>query len=162
MGIRRPLRDFPPQTVDLPETHQEEDLAANDRHDSAEGTVFDPRLGRPRLKEGLVPSDTGIYLRVEQGKALGAVFTLSSGGVYVLGRRGADVVIEDEKVSRKHAEIGLYGPDAYVLRDLASTNGTFLNGRRISDKVKLAHWDLIRIGDTCLRFALIEGSVPVA
>ncbi len=58
-------------------------------------------------------------------------------------------------------EIGLYGPDAYVLRDLASTNGTYLHGRRVSEKRKLEHWDFIRVGDTKLRFTMVENSIPV-
>ena len=126
------------------------------------GTTLDPKLAPCRLKEGLVPADTGIFLRVEEGPQAGQVSTLSAGGVYVIGRAGADIVLEDEKVSRKHAEIGLYGPDAYVLRDLASTNGTYVNGRRVSEKTKLQHWDLITLGDTKLRFSMIEDSIPVS
>ena len=137
-------------------------MSPSDKPDFAEGTVFDPKLGRPRLKEGLVTPDTGIFVRIEVGPGRGRVFTLSSGGVYIIGRSGADIVLEDEKVSRKHAEIGLYGPGAYTVRDLASTNGTRLNGRKISEKAKLSHWDEIRIGDTLLRFAVIEGSISVA
>jgi len=79
----------------------------------------------------------------------------------VSGREGADIVVPDDKVSRKHAEIGLYGPGALVIRDLASTNGTQVNGRRVSEKANLNHWDLIRVGDTLLRFCVIEGSIPV-
>jgi len=136
-------------------------MADNSNSDFAVGTTIDPKLAPHRLKEGLVPTDTGIFLRVEEGSQAGQVFTLSAGGVYVIGRTGADIVLEDEKVSRKHAEIGLYGPDAYVLRDLASTNGTYVNGRRMSEKRKLQHWDLVRAGDTKLRFNLIEDSIPV-
>lgn len=124
-------------------------------------TVIDPGLAPHRLKEGLVPEDTGIFLRVEEGADHGKLFTMSPGGVYVIGRTGADLELSDDKASRKHAEIGLYGPGAYVLRDLASTNGTWLNGRRISEKAKLKNWDLIRIGDTILRFSLIEKSIPI-
>jgi pSer/pThr/pTyr-binding forkhead associated (FHA) protein len=80
----------------------------------------------------------------------------------MIGRDGADVALDDPKVSRKHAELGLYGPGAYVLRDLASTNGTWVNGRRISEKVMLRHWDLIRVGDTMLRFAEYDRSVPIS
>ncbi|HXV77300.1 MAG TPA: FHA domain-containing protein [Candidatus Polarisedimenticolaceae bacterium] len=127
----------------------------------SEGTVVDPRLAPRRLREGLVPEDTGIYLRVEEGAARGTVFTLSAGGVYVIGRDGADIAIPDEKVSRKHAEIGLYGPGAYVLRDLASTNGTLLNGKRVQEKARLSNWDVIRIGDTVIRFQMVEGSIPL-
>jgi pSer/pThr/pTyr-binding forkhead associated (FHA) protein len=125
-------------------------------------TVLDRRLAPRRLKEGLVPSDTGIYLRVEEGPAQHEAYILSAGGVYLIGREGADIVLDDEKVSRKHAEIGLYGPGAYVLRDLASTNGTLLNGRRVSEKAKLKHWDLIRVGDTHLRFAVIDEAVELS
>jgi pSer/pThr/pTyr-binding forkhead associated (FHA) protein len=128
----------------------------------AASTKLDSALARPRLKEGLISPATGIFLRIEEGPGSGRVYTLSSGGVYLIGRAGADIVLEDEKVSRKHAEIGLYGPGAFVLRDLASTNGTRLNGKRISEKSKLDHWDVIRVGDTSLRFAVIDDSIQVS
>jgi pSer/pThr/pTyr-binding forkhead associated (FHA) protein len=131
---------------------------SDNRPDDA--TVIDPGLAPRRLKVSLVPPDTGIFLRIEEGLAERRVFTLSAGGVYLIGRDGADIALDDDKVSRKHAEIGLYGPDAYVLRDLASTNGTLLNGKRIGDRARLKHWDLIRVGDTQLRFAVIENSIP--
>jgi len=117
---------------------------------------------RPRLKEGMVPPDTGIYLRVEEGMGTGRIITVSAGGVYVIGREGADIVLDDVKASRKHAEIGFYGPGAYVIRDLASTNGTFLNSRRVSEKAKLANNDLIRIGETLLRLTVVEDSIPLS
>ncbi len=125
-------------------------------------TEFDPGMAPKRLKSGLVPEDTGLYLRIEEGPGQGRTFVLSSGGVYTIGRDGSDIPLEDGKVSRKHAEIGLYGPGAWILRDLASTNGTSLNGRRVDEKTNLKHWDLIRIGDTRLRFAVIEKSIKVA
>jgi len=128
----------------------------------ATGTVLDPQLAPKRLKEGLVPDDTGIFLRIEEGADAGAVLTLSAGGVYLIGREGADIVLRDAKVSRRHAELGLYGPDAYVIRDLASTNGTLLNGKRVRDKAKLHSGDLLRCGDTTLRFFEIAKSVPVS
>ena len=128
----------------------------------AETTEYDSRLSRPRLKEGLVSADTGIFLRIEQGSSAGKTFTLSPGGTYLIGREGADIALDDEKVSRKHAEIGLYGPGAYIVRDLASTNGTRLNGKKISDKARLNHWDEIRVGDTVIRFSVIEDSLPVS
>jgi pSer/pThr/pTyr-binding forkhead associated (FHA) protein len=137
-------------------------MAKEQKSDTATGTVIDARLAPRRLKEGLVPSDTGIYLRVEEGPGPRDTYTLSAGGVYLIGRKGADIVLEDEKVSRKHAEIGLYGPGAYVLRDLASTNGTLINGRRIGEKAKLQHWDLIRVGDTELRFAVVDRAVDLS
>jgi pSer/pThr/pTyr-binding forkhead associated (FHA) protein len=125
-------------------------------------TEMDPQLAPRRMKSGLVPPDTGLYLRIEEGPGQGKTFVLSDGGVYTIGREGADIPLEDGKVSRKHAELGLYGPDTWILRDLASTNGTSLNGRRVSERANLKHWDLIRVGDTRIRFAVIEKSIKVA
>jgi pSer/pThr/pTyr-binding forkhead associated (FHA) protein len=128
---------------------------------AANRTVMDASA-RARLKEGLVPPDTGIYLRIEEGVGAGRIITVSTGGVYVIGREGADIVLDDPKVSRKHAEIGFYGPGAYVVRDLASTNGTFLNGRRVGEKSRLASSDGIRVGETLLRITIVEDSIPVS
>lgn len=136
-------------------------MAKNPGEEVGEGTVLDPRLARPRLKEGLVPPDTGLFLKIEKGVQAGRIITLSAGGTYVLGREGADIVLDDGKVSRKHAEISLLGPDAFFLRDLASTNGTFLNGKRVTDRTAIRHEDHIRVGDTVMLFAVVEGSIAV-
>jgi pSer/pThr/pTyr-binding forkhead associated (FHA) protein len=133
----------------------------NARPRAASKTVVS-ETARPRLKEGIVPVETGIYLRIEEGPGAGRTLTVSAGGVYVLGREGADIVLDDDKASRKHAEIGLYGPGAWVIRDLASTNGTFVNGRRVGEKSRLADNDLIRIGETLLRLTIVEDSIPVS
>ncbi len=140
-------------------------MACKDGSARSSTTVVDPRLAPRRLKESLVPPDTGIYLRIEEtplSTGVGRIFDLSPGGVYLVGREGADIVLDDDKVSRRHLEIGLYGPGAYILRDLASTNGTKLNGRRISDRAKLKHTDVISVGDHVLSFSVIEKAVSLS
>ena len=129
--------------------------------DPVTGTTVDPALARERLKQGLVPEGTGIFLCIEQGEGSGRLFNLCDGGVHLIGREGADIALGDPKVSRRHAEIGLYGPGAFVLRDLASTNGTRVNGRRIREKTRLGNGDRIRVGDTEIAFHLAEDSIPV-
>jgi pSer/pThr/pTyr-binding forkhead associated (FHA) protein len=133
-----------------------------DDKEDPRNTVLDPSQAPRRMKSSLVPGDTGIYLRIEDGPDQGKTYMLSAGGTYLIGREGADIVLDDEKVSRKHAELGLFGPGAYVLRDLRSTNGTSVNERRVDQRVNLKNWDLIRIGDTRLRFAVVEKSIKVA
>lgn len=130
--------------------------------DGMNGTMLDPGSARPRLKDSLIPPETGVFLRVEEGDEVGKTFTLSHGGVYTIGRTGADIELEDPKISRKHAELGLYGPGAYVLRDLASSNGVFVNGRRVQEKVRLDNGALVRVGNTCLRLTILEGSLPLS
>ena len=69
-----------------------------------------------------------------------------------LGRRSDnDIVISDSSASRYHAEIIFEENGALHLRDLKSTNGTYVNRVRIEDGCQLAHNDVIRIGECTLR-----------
>jgi hypothetical protein len=71
-----------------------------------------------------------------------------------LGRsRQSDVMVDDANVSRAHAEIRPHGR-AWVLTDLGSTNGTRLNGRRVTRPETLAAGDEIELGTATLRFIL--------
>ena len=70
----------------------------------------------------------------------------------VLGRsRECDVRVPDANVSRRHCEIAQDGPSSWSVRDLGSTNGTELNGHKISG-ASLADGDRITIGDTDVDF----------
>lgn len=60
-----------------------------------------------------------------------------------------DIIIEDERVSRHHLQL-VERDGAYQAVDLDSTNGTFVNGRRIQGAVSLSQHDTIRIGNTDL------------
>lgn len=72
--------------------------------------------------------------------------TLKSGMDISFGRSPmADVTIHDPYVSSSHARIGESGGD-WVLFDNGAANGTFLNGKRISQPTPLRSGDQIRIG----------------
>ncbi|RMF39190.1 MAG: FHA domain-containing protein, partial [Chloroflexi bacterium] len=79
-------------------------------------------------------------LVVELGPHIGQTFTLSKASVSIGRAPGNDVVIEEPQVSRQHARLTRRG-DLMVLEDLNSTNGTFVNGIRISGPHTLAHGD---------------------
>ncbi|MDY0144643.1 MAG: FHA domain-containing protein [Kiritimatiellia bacterium] len=65
-----------------------------------------------------------------------------------IGRsREADIPLLDDKVSRIHCGIRLSEGDFY-LKDLKSRNGTFVNGERVEDTVKLKPGDRIQVGST--------------
>jgi hypothetical protein len=61
------------------------------------------------------------------------------------------ITIEDGNVSREHARIKP-GSNGYVVQDLGSTNGTLVNGQRISGSRMLADGDIISFGSTHVRF----------
>ena len=79
----------------------------------------------------------------------------------ILGRAlEADVRVNDTQVSRQHARILAVRDEKkqvteYVLNDLDSRNGTFLNGRRVRRET-LENGDKITVGETILRFDLLD------
>jgi serine phosphatase RsbU (regulator of sigma subunit) len=65
------------------------------------------------------------------------------------------IPIKDRYLSRKHAEI-VAGDGHWVLKDLGSANGTYLNGSRVERELRLHGGDRIRLGDTELVFETAE------
>lgn len=70
---------------------------------------------------------------------------------FTIGRSSeADLQIVDERISRIHCGVRAEG-DAYIIKDLGSTNGTWVNDRRIQE-VRLRFGDTIRVGHTVIAF----------
>jgi predicted component of type VI protein secretion system len=82
---------------------------------------------------------------VEQKPMEGREQTLSAGST--IGREGCDVNLMDPEVSRRHAAIRDQG-GSLGIEDLGSTNGTFVNGKRISSVTALNDGDEVRLGNT--------------
>ena len=64
----------------------------------------------------------------------------------VIGRSDTDVNLDDPSVSRRHAVIEIFDAQFAVLKDLASTNGTRLNGKLVNEG-KLGSGDRLQVGD---------------
>ena len=66
----------------------------------------------------------------------------------------------DKKMSRKHAAIRKRGKTGFVLKDLGSKNGVFLNGKKMDadEEVYLSDGDQFRLGDTQFRINIAERS----
>ena len=96
--------------------------------------------------------DTAWALRFISGKYQGGEFPLKMNRQVTIGRSSElDMVLVEDMVSRKHAKISTQGGHI-VISDMASTNGTFVNGARLERPRKLAPGDRIRIGATDLRY----------
>lgn len=89
------------------------------------------------------------WLMFLNGPRVGADIRLAASTT--VGRdEGSNVVVNDQAVSRQHARVRLERGH-YVLYDLASSSGTYVNGRRVQRQT-LEDDDVIRVGQTQLRF----------
>ena len=80
------------------------------------------------------------------------VVPISSGRAVVGRSRECDVRVEDGNVSRRHFEISRDDESRWTVVDLGSTNGTEVNGRRVTRRTPLSDGDRIAIGGTELVF----------
>jgi len=83
------------------------------------------RAGAPSLPEG-----RRISLAILSGPDQGKIVVVDRPKM-VLGRSDSDVILADPEISRQHAVVEIY-EDKYLLRDLNSTNGTFVGDRKIT------------------------------
>lgn len=83
-------------------------------------------------------------------------------GENILGRDpAADVVLDDDTVSRRHARVVVTSGTA-VLSDLGSKNGTYLRGRRVEATVTLLDRDEVLVGSVLLVFSAPDPDRPTA
>ncbi len=94
------------------------------------------------------------FLVVLAGNSAGRSFRLDTGSCTIGRSTDADFLLDDEGISRKHARVAL-GPDGRMrVKDLKSTNGTFVNDEKVDSRV-LESGDRIRLGAaTTIRYAL--------
>src|SRR4051794_32456154 len=121
-----------------------------DRHRSSPAEIIErlelDRLGLPYvvLRGG---DDRQVILQLEPSRQ-----------VMVIGRSpSADVALPwDRGVSRRHAELRLFG-DEWVIADHGlSTNGTFVNDQRVAGQRRLRDGDRIRVGSTAIAYRVPE------
>lgn len=107
-------------------------------------------VARPAEGEGANSTSKPLVLQVISGKYQGGSFPLNPGQDLVIGRgNDVQVVLAEDMVSRRHARIS-FRTDHFVIEDLSSTNGTFINGEKITN-AKLREGDRVLIGTSILK-----------
>lgn len=77
---------------------------------------------------------------------------ISEAGLVIGRASSCDIALDDGGASRRHARIMPLDGGEFQLEDIGSSNGTYLNGRKIDGPYRLLHDDRIRIGGTVFRF----------
>lgn len=123
-------------------------LARVDPHQDAIG-----HDDNPTVSLGEIPESTGVLI-VRSGSQAGQRFLLKN-EVTRLGRHpDSEISLDDITVSRRHAEIVRVG-DGYVVHDVGSLNGTYVNQQRV-DEATLHHGDELQVG----KFRLLYFEAP--
>lgn len=86
-----------------------------------------------------------MWLTVKEGAASGSTFPLDAGTVVIGRDASATIRLDDDQVSRRHAQVVVSDGRA-ELSDLGSTNGTFVDGHRLTSPVVLRAGQQVKIG----------------
>jgi predicted Zn finger-like uncharacterized protein len=161
---------LPPSDADLPPTPPPEPAAAAPQMpDIDERTKTHRKIpamsegeaggqtitGQDLHKMGVIelPKDKRYSLAAIQGPATGQIFQITKTRT-TLGRTGCDINLNDPECSRQHAVVEIFA-ERVMLRDLDSTNGTFVDVDRIQ-QVELANHGEFRIGSHVLMLIVTE------
>lgn len=84
----------------------------------------------------------------------------STDGLWTIGRdpRQSDIAVPDKRLSRCHAAVQYSQEQGFVISDLESTNGTYVNGEKLKRVYALRDGDRIRIGSSLFHFFLTSGA----
>jgi len=115
------------------------DVPKTPAHSSSE-TVVSEGAGEPAFA----------YLIMKSGAKAGANFPLKKATIKIGRDAGNDIHLDDKKASREHAKLKLED-GTYTIYDLASSNGTYVNGVKIQTQ-NLSDSDEVQIGDSVLVF----------
>lgn len=86
------------------------------------------------------------------GRELGKRYVLKNETVTMGRGLDQDIILSTKNASRNHANIFKNSNDEYLIEDNKSTNGTYINFRKITESTKLKNGDMIRIGPNLFKF----------
>jgi hypothetical protein len=115
-------------------------------------------LGRAAVEEDVteleeVTTPVLGLLWAREGMRRGKYYPIKNGTV--IGRKEGDLILDDPKVSGTHAKFRIEN-DQFVIWDMASANGTMVNGERIREATILEENDQIKIGESVFVIKLLD------
>jgi len=143
------------------------------RKTKLEGTIEQPSNNKPNKKprktvvQSINEDENGSTAIQNRLVAFLVTFSIDSSGQFFPIREGrhtigcgdnSDICIRDDnKMSSQHAVL-LYRRGKFLFGDNLSTNGSFVNGAEVMDKIELNNYDTIKMGNTEFRFIMVDNS----
>lgn len=125
--------------------------------EEASTEALEPLGDGPESVDFQTPS-TGAALVVASGHQAGTRYAITSELMTVGRHPDSDIFLDDITVSRRHVELSTSNT-GYMIRDVGSLNGTYLNGERLEDsEVSLTNGDEIQIGKFKLLYLVSSSS----
>jgi hypothetical protein len=120
---------------------------------AAAGGVAPPAASVPSAPAATGGGPTGLLIFIS-GTFGGQRFQVTAAQPIVVGKGAGNLIIQDDPtVSTSHAQFTVQG-GRVLLTDLGSTNGSFVNGQRVTQPVALSDGDLVRLGNTQIKFRM--------
>jgi pSer/pThr/pTyr-binding forkhead associated (FHA) protein len=117
---------------------------ADDKTDTMRLEAINEAAEEVDLDRALFPVGTGILV-VKRGPIAGSRFVLDTPRTTAGRHPDSDIFLDDVTVSRRHAEVRREPDGRFVVRDVGSLNGTYLNRQRV-EEAELSDGDELQVG----------------
>lgn len=155
LELKKRLKFKCPKCLTIFEVSEKEEVEKSGMEDTKKTVAKEEASFEEKLK---LPEDKKFSIAVISGPDAGAIFPITKPYI-TIGRENTDILLMDMEVSRKHACIEFF-ENRIVIRDLGSTNGTYINERRILES-ELQDQTEIRVGKTTLLFISTPLDLPL-
>lgn len=150
-GYSKPAYDTGEEPTDLPGGQRRGGFVTEDEEPTEYGSSGHEDMDFTELEAP--PTVTLALLWVKEGRRRGRTYPIKHGTL--VGRKEGDLILDDPKVSNMHAKFNMEGDD-FVVWDFGSSNGTWVNGKKIREATVLEENDLVKIGETVFVVKLLE------
>ncbi len=136
------------------ESTQHRKLEPKKEETTEQSPLPDNARGTGKTTVAQLPVGKRLSLAIIDGPDAGSVYRIEKPRI-TIGRANADLTLNDTESSRQHAAIEIRDT-IYLLEDLGSTNGTLMDGRRITEPTEIQDKTEFLVGGTTLMFIVTD------
>lgn len=113
------------------------------------------RIQQHKKRKSTILKEKAVLL-ILSSEELGRTFVIDNDEILIGRDPDCDIRLNDAEVSARHCRISVPAERTFIIEDLDSTNGTFINKKAVKKQTQLFYSDRLVLGKTVLRFFLEE------